>query len=116
MSDVTAETMNSGPLLAADGTPLKKKLAQTTRRAKIRALMLTAPLVIFLMVGFVIPIGQMLYRSAHNDAFSRVMPNLAEALLEWDGEGVPERKSSRSPSPTSSRPARIAPSAGRRRG
>ena len=60
MSDVTADAVSSGPLLAADGTPLKRKLAQTTRKAKIRALMLTAPLVIFLLAGFVFPIGQML--------------------------------------------------------
>ena len=89
MSDVTADAGPSGPLLAADGTPLKKKLAQTTRQAKIRALLLTAPLVVFLLAGFVFPIGQMLWRSIHNPAFSDVIPNLAVALKTWDGGGVP---------------------------
>ncbi|MFN0262744.1 ABC transporter permease [Tepidamorphus sp. 3E244] len=89
MSDLTADGAMTGPLIAADGTPLKKKLAQTTRRAKIRALLLTAPLVAFLLIGFVFPIGQMLYRSLHNPAVSKVLPNLAEALKDWDGEGVP---------------------------
>ena len=89
MSDVTADAVSSGPLLAADGTPLKRKLAQTTRKAKIRALMLTAPLVIFLLAGFVFPIGQMLWRSAYNPSFSEVLPNLAAVLKTCDGQGVP---------------------------
>ncbi|MCC0041878.1 MAG: ABC transporter permease [Rhodobiaceae bacterium] len=89
MSDVSVDTMSSGPLLAADGTPLKKKLAQTTRHAKTRALLLTAPLVVFLLASFVFPIGQMLWRSIHNPEFSDVFPKTAVALKQWDGKGVP---------------------------
>ncbi len=89
MADITANQAVTGPLIAADGTPLKRKLAQTTRRARMRALLLTAPLVLFLLVSFVFPIGQMLYQSAHNPSFGDVLPNTARALAEWEGDGVP---------------------------
>ena len=86
MSDSTS------PILTADGTPLKTKLAQTTRRLRFKALLLTLPLVIFIIVTFVLPIGQMLYRSVHNPAGVNVMPNFAEAIQEWDGQGLPDER------------------------
>ncbi|MGB7299862.1 MAG: ABC transporter permease [Burkholderiaceae bacterium] len=80
------------PVLAADGTPLKQKLQQTTRRARLKALGLTLPLVLFLIVSFVLPIGQMLFRSVHNPVGSAVVPNLAVEIQNWDGSGLPSEK------------------------
>lgn len=78
------------PILTADGTPLKTKLAQTTRTLKWKAFLLTLPLVLFVIITFVLPIGQMLYRSAHNPTGSAVMPQFAETIQEWDGQGLPD--------------------------
>ncbi|MEP1209066.1 MAG: ABC transporter permease [Rhizobiaceae bacterium] len=90
MTDATMSNANA-PLLAADGTPLKEKLARTTRRMKMRAFLLTVPLVLFLLLSFVLPIGQMLYRSFHNPTGSNVMPNFAQAIKDWDAEqGIPD--------------------------
>ena len=83
--DSTAGTA-SAPLVAVDGTPLKQKLAKTTRAMKIRALLLTLPLVLFLIVSFVIPIGQMLHRGFYNPTVSNVVPNFAIAIKDWDPE------------------------------
>ena len=58
-----ADTTNNGPVLAADGTPLKKSLSRALRRQKLRALGLVAPLLIFVLVTFVVPIGDMLLLS-----------------------------------------------------
>ena len=81
---------NDMPLVASDGVPLKQKLARTTRRMKIKAFLLTVPLVLFLIVSFVLPIGQMLYRSVHNPTGSNVMPNFTVAIKNWDAnEGIP---------------------------
>ena len=81
---------SEAPLLAADGMPLKEKLARTTRRMKMRAFLLTVPLVLFLLVSFVLPIGQMLYRSFHNPTGSNVVPNFAVAIKDWDADqGIP---------------------------
>jgi putative spermidine/putrescine transport system permease protein len=79
----------SGPLLTADGVPLKLKLARTTRAAKRRAFMLTLPLVLFVLISFVFPIGEMLVRSFHNPIGRQVVPAFAEAIQAWDGKGLP---------------------------
>ncbi len=93
MSEAAINTMGSeaqntaagkGPLIAADGTPLKAKLAKTTRRMKTRAFLLTMPLVLFIIISFVIPIGQMLHRGFYNPAVSNVMPNFSVAIKDWD--------------------------------
>ena len=86
MSDSTS------PILTADGTPLKTKLAKTTRRLRFKALLLTLPLVLFIIITFVLPIGQMLYRSVHSPVGINVVPNFAEAIQEWDGQGLPDDK------------------------
>lgn len=75
---------NNGPLIAADGTPLKQKLAKTTRAMKTRAFLLTVPLVLFIIISFIIPIGQMLHRGFYNPAVSNVMPNFSVAIKDWD--------------------------------
>ena len=93
MSETAINTMGNeaqntaaanGPLIAADGTPLKAKLAKTTRTMKTRAFLLTMPLVLFIIVSFVIPIGQMLHRGFYNPAVSNVMPNFSVAIKDWD--------------------------------
>lgn len=81
--------MNEG-LGLEDRAVLKQRLARTTRRMKWRAFLLTVPLLLFLVVSFVLPIGQMLFRSVHNDTGSGVLPNFAAAIQKWDGEGLPD--------------------------
>ncbi|EPX85814.1 ABC transporter permease [Salipiger mucosus] len=79
----------SGPVLAADGTPLKKSLGRALRMQKIRALALIAPLLIFVLVSFIAPIADMLFRSVENQIVSETLPRTTEALGSWDGEGMP---------------------------
>ena len=83
------DTAVKEPLVAYDGTPLKQQLAKTTRRMRMRALLLTLPLVLFLMLSFVFPIGDMLIRSFKNPAGSNVVPNFAEVIQDWDGKDYP---------------------------
>ena len=87
MSDITQD----GPMLAADGTPLKKSLARALRRQKIRALMLIAPLLIFVLVTFIAPIADMLFRSVENQIVRDTLPRTVVALKDWnpDGEEIP---------------------------
>jgi len=81
MSEATTQ---SGPMLAADGTPLKVSLARALRRQKIRALMLIAPLLLFILVSFLAPIGDMLFRSVENSIVPETLPHTVEALADWD--------------------------------
>jgi putative spermidine/putrescine transport system permease protein len=78
------DTANSGPVLAADGRPLKASLNRALRRQKLRAMLLIAPLLIFIMITFVVPIGQMLFRSVENQIVSEVLPRTTQMLVEWD--------------------------------
>ncbi|WP_289149700.1 ABC transporter permease [uncultured Salipiger sp.] len=89
MTDASGDASTSGPMLAADGTPLKKSLARALRMQKMRALMLVAPLLLFVLVTFIAPIADMLFRSVENQIVSDTMPLTTEALEEWDGEGLP---------------------------
>ena len=72
--------------------PLKQKLAKTTAIQRRRAFLLTLPLVLFLLISFVFPIGQMLFNSIHNNKVSGVVPDFAVAIQNWDGQGLPSEE------------------------
>ncbi len=80
------DTTSDGPMLAADGTPLKKSLARALRLQKMRALMLIAPLLIFVLVSFIIPIVSMLMRSVENDIVVETLPLTVAELRNWDAD------------------------------
>ncbi|MDZ4392256.1 ABC transporter permease [Cypionkella sp.] len=64
-------------LTTADGRPLKAALATAQSRAKRRAFFLVLPLLIFVLLSFLIPIGYMLKRSVEHDGFSGAAPNIS---------------------------------------
>ncbi|HCH33233.1 MAG TPA: ABC transporter permease, partial [Oceanospirillaceae bacterium] len=76
----------------ANTLPLKEKLAKTTAIQRRRAFLLTLPLVLFLLISFVFPIGQMLFNSIHNNKVSAVVPDFATAIQQWDGQGLPSEE------------------------
>ncbi len=76
MSDATA------PLTTVDGKPLKAALAAAERRARWRAFLLVVPLLAFVLITFIAPIGQLLKRSVYNPAFSDNMPNIVAWFAE----------------------------------
>ncbi|MCM2562851.1 ABC transporter permease [Lutimaribacter sp. EGI FJ00015] len=88
-SSAAAPTPSNGPMLAADGTPLKKSLNRALRRQKTRALMLIAPLLIFILVTFIAPIADMLFRSVENQIVSETLPRTVVAINEWEPEETP---------------------------
>lgn len=88
MAEAAALKDSAASLTAADGTPLNVALSRATRRAKTRAFFLVAPLLLFIIVTFAFPIGQMLYRSIFNDAFSANMPSLVEYFSQNELNGA----------------------------
>lgn len=66
--------LSDGTLRTADGMPLAQALARASRRARWRAFLLVLPLLLFIVVTFVAPIGQMLHRSVYNPGFAANMP------------------------------------------
>lgn len=84
-----AAAVKSAPLLAADGMPLDKKLALATRRARIKAFLLVAPLLVFVLIFFVTPILQMIRLSTGDTLIATEMPRTAAALRHWDQKALP---------------------------
>ena len=70
--------------MAADGTPLKRKLAQSLFRQRTRAFGLTLPLLAFIVIFFVVPIISFLTQSAYDPRFDDLMPNTSAVLADWD--------------------------------
>ena len=83
-----ADAAHTGPMLAADGTPLKKSLNRALRVQKMRALALIAPLLIFVLLTFIAPIADMLFRSVENDIVSDTLPRTTSTLADWDEHGT----------------------------
>lgn len=82
---VTASTpAREAVLTTQDGTPLKKSLAKALRREKLRALMLIAPLLLFIVLTFIMPIADMLFRSVENNIVQDTIPGTVQALRDWD--------------------------------
>ena len=71
-------------LTTADGKPLKASLARAQRRLKFRALLLVAPLFIFIMGTFFVPVAEMLFRSVENQMVPEILKKTAPLLLKWD--------------------------------
>lgn len=67
-----------------NGVPLKKQIARALFKQKMRALLLIAPLLIFILITFVIPITDMLLRSIDNSIVSETLPQTTTSLERWD--------------------------------
>lgn len=89
--------MNSyteSPLLdsAQPQDDLKGKLDRAERLNKTKSLSLVMPLLAFITVFFLMPIGSMLLRSVQTPALSTGMPLTAAALLNWEGVELPDEQ------------------------
>ncbi len=72
-------------LVAADGTPLKIKLARALFRSRARAFGLAAPLLAFILVAFIVPISLFMVNAFYDARFSTYMPNTTSVLKSWNG-------------------------------
>ena len=74
-------------LVTADGTPLKVSLARAQRRGKLKALGLVAPLFVFIVFAFFVPIIDMLFRSVENQLVGEVLNRSIPLVHQWDETG-----------------------------
>ena len=85
MAELSAKAESASELLTtADGVPLRTSLARAQRRQKLQALALVAPLFLFILVTFFLPIADMLFRSVQNDIVPDTLPRTVQALKQWD--------------------------------
>lgn len=79
-----------GDMKTNDGVPLKISLKRSQRKLKIWAFLLVAPLLLFIMVSFIVPVVNMTMRGVENPQVATIMPNVVEALKSWDEQGLPD--------------------------
>ena len=82
----------SGPILTTDGIPLKVSLKKAERINKIRAFLLVLPLLAFILITFLVPIGDMLARSVDDRQINTVFPKTFEVYKKWDRQGLPSEE------------------------
>lgn len=73
-----------------DGIPLRIKLQRVERSRKMRAFVLVLPLLLFILIGFVFPIGRMMFNAIHDATLQTLMPQTTAALGAWDGKDLPD--------------------------
>ena len=70
--------------------PLKIRLRRAERTKKVRAILLVAPLFLFIVVTFVLPIGTLLFKSVENPELPKYLSQTIPALAGWDGQDLPD--------------------------
>ncbi|WP_441258736.1 ABC transporter permease [Bradyrhizobium sp. 521_C7_N1_3] len=73
-----------------DGMPLRIKLQRVERRSKLKAFTFVLPLLLFILIAFVLPIGRMMFKAVHDNTLLTLMPRTTAALSSWDGKDLPD--------------------------
>lgn len=68
---------------------LRRELKAAEARRRTMALLLVAPLAIFLLLVFVVPIGALLTRAVQNPEIATALPRTVAALSNWDRKAAP---------------------------
>jgi len=80
----TAEAEVPEVITTVDGIPLKESLKKALWQRKKTALLLVAPLFLFVLITFLVPIFDMLLRSVDNTLVAENFPTLVQDLRSWN--------------------------------
>jgi len=76
-------------ILTTDGIPLEVSLKKAEKKNKIKAFLLVAPLLLFLIITYVFPIGEMFSRSIDDKMITNMLPKTFKEMEKWDGQDLP---------------------------
>ena len=79
-------------ILTTDGIPLEVSLKKAERKNKIRAFLLVAPLLLFLIITYIFPIGEMFSRSIDDKMITNMLPKTFKEMETWDGKELPSEE------------------------
>ncbi|MDC1113060.1 ABC transporter permease [Candidatus Pelagibacter sp.] len=82
--------MSKEQILSSDGIPLEESLKKAERKNKLKAVLLVAPLFLFILIIYIFPIGDMLFRSVDDRMITKMLPKTFKAMEKWDGQDLPE--------------------------
>lgn len=74
---------------AVGSRQLKARLRRSGRARRLGALALVAPLLLFVLLTFAVPIAGMLWKSIDDRDVARIMPRTVAELAAWTGDGLP---------------------------
>ncbi|SAK90229.1 binding-protein-dependent transport system inner membrane protein [Caballeronia hypogeia] len=83
-SDFAVPVNDAESVTLPDSKSLKARLRSAERAARIKALLLIIPLLAFLLVTFLVPIGSLLMKSVRDPTVSQELPHAAALLREWE--------------------------------
>lgn len=66
--------------------------ASARSKKRLTAFLFVVPLLAFILLTFVAPIGSMLWRSVHHPAVAELIPLTLAELQRWDGKDSPDRQ------------------------
>ena len=72
--------MSKEQILSSDGIPLEQSLKKAERKNKLKAVLLVAPLFLFILIIYVFPIGDMLFRSVDDRMITKMLPKTFDAM------------------------------------
>jgi putative spermidine/putrescine transport system permease protein len=72
-----------------DMTSLAARLGRVERRKRVRAMALTLPLLVFLALTFLVPLGALLVRAVENPEVADTLVHTGKALSGWDRKTAP---------------------------
>ncbi len=72
-----------------DMTSLAARLGRVERRKRVRAMALTLPLLVFLALTFLVPLGALLVRAVENPEVADTLVHTGKALSGWDRKALP---------------------------
>jgi putative spermidine/putrescine transport system permease protein len=81
--------MSTEKILTSDGLPLAQSLKKAERINKIKAFLLVAPLLFFLLITYIFPIGEMFTRSVDDTMITNMLPKTFKAMENWDEQELP---------------------------
>ncbi len=87
---MTRQSTSNPSILSEAGVPLKQSLARAERRERLLLFGLNLPLLAFVAVTFIIPIGIMMVRSVHIPIAVETIPRTLDALRNWDDKQPPD--------------------------
>ncbi|NWH08618.1 MAG: ABC transporter permease [Alphaproteobacteria bacterium] len=76
--------------MSTSGPTLARQLGRAEAKARLKSFGLVAPLLVFILASFALPIATLLVRSVHNPEVAAALPATAAALQIWDGARLPD--------------------------
>ena len=78
--------MSTEKILSSDGIPLEVSLKKAERKNKLKAVLLVAPLFLFILIIYIFPIGDMLFRSVDDRMITKMLTKTFVVMEKWEGK------------------------------